>query len=81
MIPDPKIDVFDLGKGQTTTPGTPSPTLLRIVIFVTRFVRRDLRVTLFGGMTKGRNGMAEHTEYSKTRNTRNILKYGIHGIF
>ena len=34
-----------------------------------------------GGMMERRNGMAEHTEYSKTRNTRNILKHGIHGIF
>ena len=34
-----------------------------------------------GGITERRNGMAEHTEYSKIRNSRNILKHGIHGIF
>ena len=43
--------------------------------------RAPTRVTLFGGKENGgmveRNGgMAEHTEYSKIRNTRNILKHG-----
>ena len=28
------------------------------------------------GTVERRNGMAEHTEYSKIRNTRNILKHG-----
>ena len=39
--------------------------------------RAPTRVTLFGGKENGGmvNGMAEW------RNTRNILKYGIHGIF
>ena len=47
-----KPDVFDLSKGQTTTPGTPCRTLLRVVcgffnvpqLFATRAVRRDLRL-------------------------------------
>ena len=47
-----KPDVFDLGKGPTTTPGTPCPSLLRIVcgffhipqFFATRVVRRDLQL-------------------------------------
>ena len=30
-------------------------------------------MTLFGGMMERGNGMAEHTEYSKIRKTRNIL--------
>ena len=34
-----------------------------------------------GGMTERWNRMAEHTKYSKIRNTRNILKHGIYGIF
>ena len=60
------------------------PMAYRWSIFVSR-----LAVTLLsgdsiwwnGGITKRRNGMAEHPEYSKTRTTRNILKHGIYGIF
>ena len=38
-------------------------------------------LTKRGDSIRRNGGMAEHTEYSKIRNTRNILKYGIHGIF
>ena len=34
-----------------------------------------------GGMMERRNGMVEHMEYSEIRNTRNILRHGINGIF
>ena len=41
----------------------------------------DEWVTLFGGMEERWNGMAEQTEYSKIRNTRNILQHGKYWIF
>ena len=47
-----KSDVFDLGEGQTTTPGTPCPTLYEWCVgsltshsyFATRVMRRNLRL-------------------------------------
>ena len=42
--------------------------------------RRD-SIRWHGGRMERWNGMAEHTEYSKIRNTRNILKHGKYWIF
>ena len=52
------------------------------VIFSTwkrRIITRGWLYSANGGMMERWNGIVEYTEYSKTRNIRNILKHGIYG--